>query len=173
MGKIYRVLVIEQDDRDGDRFASTVPQQRTLFEAAGPDPERLLAYAPTEVAAALGEAAGSAVPLSAPLVDRQALEAAVAEKLSTEAATVAEPVTTGAPKARKPRRTKAEIAADEAAKLASQTGADPGPQNQAAVAEAAAEAPQAVDAPASTPLTPPPAASDAPPAAPWNPFQQR
>jgi hypothetical protein len=89
MGKIYRVLVIEQGP--DTRWDNGRPGERVLFEAAGPDADRLLAYAPNEVAAALtmagsmaavdaidvGNKAGAFAPRSV-LVDTEALGKALA-----------------------------------------------------------------------------------------------
>lgn len=197
MGKIYRVLVVEQDDSKlGDydhRNMSMIPQQRVLFEAASPDAGRLLAYAPGEVATALTAAVYAEVPqrvMTGPVVteaptigvpsEADAMSEAITEDPPAQA--VDEPVSPDQPAAapvKRKRRTKAEIEADKAAALASQAGADPGPASEAAIAEAANEpaevTPRLEDAfsrvgeaaRAVAPTVPP---GDSPP---WNPFLQK
>lgn len=133
MGKIYRVLVVEQDDSKlGDydhRNMSMIPQQRVLFEAASPDAGRLLAYAPGEVATTLTAAVYAEVPqrvMMGPVVteaptigvpsEADAMSEAITEDPPAQA--VDEPVSPDQPAAapvKRKRRTKAEIEADKAA----------------------------------------------------------
>jgi hypothetical protein len=178
MGKIYRVLVIEQGP--DTRWESGRPSDRVLFEAAGPDAGRLLAYAPGEVEAALmaaGYAAMSQKVVGPDDVNAIA-EASLDVILSTapgrvepavgvaEVASAAgneQPVDEpAAPKPRK-RRTKAEIEADRAAEaLAAQQRASAAPVEGGPAPQAPAAAAPAPDQQPATPA--------APAAAPYNPF---
>lgn len=178
MGKIYRVFVIEQDDSTYDRFhmGSGAPRERVIFEAAGADPERMLAYVPTEVAAALGEQIGLAIPdrvTAAPAVPATVTEAPAAG-VSSEADAMSAALTEDPPPVKRKRRTRAEIEADkaaaEAAALASQAGADSGPESEAAIAEAAAAAatPDVQMATTFAGAAPVPAGDGKP----WNPFEK-
>jgi hypothetical protein len=179
MGKIYRVLVIEQGP--DTRWESGRPSDRVLFEAAGPDAGRLLAYAPGEVEAALTVAGYAAMSqkVSGVLVDTEALGEAlatggvvsvgpgqlvpavgVAEVAS--AAGNEQPVDEPAAPKRK-RRTKAEIEADRAAEaLAAQQQASAAPVEGGPAPQAPAAAEPAPDQQPATPA--------APPTAPYNPF---
>jgi hypothetical protein len=191
MGKIYRVIVVEQDSRDADSFVTTaVPMQRVLFEAAGPDARRLLAYAPTEVEAALGGEIGNAIPdRPAPLVDLEALAASVlsAGKGESIASPDPEPQAVDAPAEQTPeapkrkRRTKAEIAADEAAAArdraergAPQVGSEPTATHPATepAPHPAGEPPAPVAAPVPIVPAPVPVVAVPPDGKPWNPFLQ-
>lgn len=167
MKDIYRVIVL----RNGGMMGGG----EVLFEAAGQDIERLLAYAPDEVAAALRDLLPDEDEGDVPAVNPEG-----------HYRPLNEPATPAAPKTRK-RRTKAEIAADKARAAA---GGSAFGEQVVADTEAARPSPQALDEPA--PQAPPaetvqpaapvaapepvPAAVSVPPAtdgAPWNPFQQR
>lgn len=126
MKTVYRVMVVrEADELNG------VPE--VLFEAASPDAARLLGYAPAEVHAALREIAGDAVPATvhhAVAYDTTAsTPTAVMASTTPDGPTVEVPVTAPAEpmtpfpvppegKPKRTRRTKAQIAADEAAAAA-------------------------------------------------------
>jgi len=188
----YRVLVIRQDaPRRANMLSSAMVEAapEVLFEAAGPDAGRLLAFAPDEVAAALNAVGFAEASRKATgLVDVEALAAVVAEEPDAPAVNppghfrpAGTPAATD-PAPRRKRRTKAEIAADEAAaKLAAQqAGADPA--TAAAVAQVGEAADTVVEAQLAQPVDEPapeqhvePAPAPAPvaaaaPAVPYNPF---
>lgn len=190
MGKIYRVLVIEQDDNNSrPGWDTAMPQQRTLFEAAGPA-ERLIGYASDEVYAALRAVAAEAeaerfpARVVGPLIDRETDGSIVGpEGLQPEqtfdgagpdaAPRDEQPVDAPAPapKTRK-RRTKAEIDADKAKEAAAAQPAETPASPPAEVAEPVpaepAPAPEAAAVPVPAPAPPvvvPPADGQ-----PWNPF---
>jgi len=182
MRTVYRVTVAAVNYDDEGNFVA----DETLFEATHHRPEALLRFAPGEVEVVLEEVALMGVPqrvvqglptvpdwdraASAPPVDG----AAVPQRPEASVAS--------APKATRKRRTKAEIAADEAAaKLAAVQSAEVPVADVEAVAPAGAEP---VAAPPAAPVAPPepvPAEVGATPAstpltlgeAPWNPFQTR
>lgn len=182
----YRVLVVrEATARRGILPGSTAMElpPEVLFEAASPDAGRLLSYAPDEVAAALAAVGFAEMPQKVTgLVDVNALATAVVTSAGTtvngappaeSAQPVDEPAEQAAtPTAKRKRRTRAEIAADEAAaRLAAQQEAsaapvDAGPAPQA-VAEPVEPAAETTAAPAAAPA---PAPQSAPPSAPYNPF---
>lgn len=124
MTDTYRVIVVrERMVRRGILGGAPVElPAEVLFEAAGPDPSRLLGYAPDEVEQALKAAseAPAEPERAAPLVDVEAL--AAGGVLSSSAAPVAVGETPAADdKPKRTRRTRAEIAA---AKAAEQAGAE-------------------------------------------------
>jgi hypothetical protein len=161
MGEIYRVVVTrELTDAEGET------QYETLFEVAGVNRERLGMYASTEVAAALG--ADVADPRGAGYRgDAVPTEAASVPDARPERPTEGDELA----RQRRTRRTKAQIAADDAA---AKTAADAAPVQQQAPAEVPAA--ETASAPAGVVTTttfagaqPVPAVA-APPAAPYNPF---
>lgn len=190
----YRVLVVrEYAPRRTLMGPPNKVAPEVLFEAAGPDAERLLAYAPAEVAAALAAAGYAEAPQRVTgLVDIDALAAATLATggiVPPSAAPVAvdepavnpeghyrpadEPAEATATddKPKRKRRTRAEIEADNAAKAAAAAGT-PAPVEPAGVAvtttfEGAAPVPPAVATPAPVEQ---PAAAPAERAAPYNPF---
>lgn len=141
MGTRYRVIVEQLVDVDGAQYETT---DTILFETVSPSALALLRYAPTEVDAALREAAGldefGSVPQrimfgidSAPAgvtatvfnaageIISPAVAASTGDTVVVTAPTepVAEPV-----KPKRTRRTKAEIAADRLREAAEQHAAD-------------------------------------------------
>jgi len=180
MRTYYKVTVeAEVYDDNGE-----LVRAETLFAASNPRAEALLRFAPTEVDDALRFVAGistqseplPAVPVPVADWDRATVPAPV-----DGAATVQQAEVTATPPKTRKRRTKAEIAADEAAALASQAGAEPGPASEAALAEAAGY--MTPDGPVTTQPAAPVVAPEPVPAevsaapsgdgAPWNPFMQR
>jgi hypothetical protein len=176
MGKIYRVLVIEQDDDNNSRpeWGTAMPHQRTLFEAAGLA-ERLIGYASDEVYAALRAVAADpqrVVQAAVNVAGEVLVIATTNEADGSTAMEITRPDTEPAPKPRK-RRTKAEIEADKAREAAA---AEPSPENEAAIAEAATQTIPGVTMTTTfagaAQLAPPPSEPPAPPAPAWNPFAQ-
>jgi len=164
MGKIYRVLVVEQDEHG----MGSMGGGRVLFEAASGDRGRLLAYAPTEVEAALGGEIGNAIPDRVEpmqLVDLNALKTLGEPMQPDEPEGVQQPAAPPAEPVKRKRRTRAEIEADKAAaELAAQQQANASPLVEGGPVPQVAEAP----APVAVPEPAPPADGK-----PWNPFEQR
>lgn len=183
MGTRYIVSVVKIEDVENaeNRYDT---RDTTLFEATHVDAERLAQFAPIEVMAALrpdGVPSAVAGEAARPKLATETVPAALVETAAGSADTEQE-------KPKRSRRTKAQIEADKAAAaasgqgvqhMASATGADPSPENQATLGSMMS-APAAVDelnttAPAAAPwpqapaLTTPPA--PAAPEAPFNPFQ--
>ena len=181
MRTVYRVTVAAVKYDDEGNFVA----DDTLFEATHHRPEALLRFAPGEVDDALRVVAGlgptpslddlPTVPVPASAWDR------AVEPQSVDAAAVQQPEA-GAAATKRKRRTKAEIAADEAAaQLAAQQAGSATPDGPAP------QAPEPVPAEMPPPVTVPPAAPvaapDPVPAAapqapsgdgqPWNPFLAR
>lgn len=109
MSTRYRVTVEQIEDVDGAQYET---REIVLFEATSPSMDRLAAFAPVEVLAALGGVAGSLRVEVAPTAEEESAEPSPAEAnreamLRDEAAEAAKP--------KRVRRTKAQIAADEAA----------------------------------------------------------
>jgi ribonuclease E len=140
----------------------------TLFEATHHRPEALLRFAPNEVDDALRTVAG-VEPIAAGhvLAGLPTMpDPAEAEVPATYAE--AQEVIQTAVTAKRKRRTKAEIAADEAAaRLAAVQSAE------VPVAEVEQVAPAEPASPAAPVTAPEPVPAEAPPATPWNPFEQR
>lgn len=183
----YRVLVIRQDaPRRANLLGSAMvePAPEVLFEAAGPDAGRLLAYAPDEVAAALATAGSMAAVDAIDAANRAGSFAPpVAEEPDAPAVNPPghfRPADAPAAPAKRKRRTRAEIEADRARETAGgnafgeQVVADTEAQQAPAATEQApaAEPQQPVDEPApqQQPEPAPAPVAATTPAAPYNPF---
>jgi hypothetical protein len=142
MTDVYRVLVVREN---------TGSLSEVLFEAASPDADRLLDYAPAEVVVAL-----TAVSQRAEVLTSEAVMSALPAPQPVD-----EPVEAADDKPKRTRRTKAEIAAAKAAGVTVSTsfeGAVPVPTSP-------------LPAEASSPLAEPlPQEAPAPAAGVFNPF---
>lgn len=149
MGTRYRVTVEQIDDVEGAQYETN---ETILFETVSPSLLSLLRYAPTEVDAALREAAGIGETFSREVADGWSSAAVVARVYDRQGAEIggepeqapaagSEPEQVVAPaKQRKPRRTAAQKAADEEAARAA------GERMQAAMNGGAEQQEQTVEA---------------------------